>query len=75
MSIFIEPSQRRPQHPGAPLHRARPQGAGGSHGRGFSKGAKLVGFQTMHNVLFGQYVFLPTEQAETYLKIYVLIYH
>ena len=29
----------------------------------------------VHNVLFGQYVFLPTEQAETYLKIYVLIYH
>ena len=29
----------------------------------------------LHNVLFGQYVFLPTEQAETYLKIYVLIYH
>ena len=23
----------------------------------------------MHNVLFVQYVFLPTEQAETYLKI------
>ena len=31
--------------------------------------------QTVHNVLFGQYVFLPTEQAETYFKIYVLIYH
>ena len=29
----------------------------------------------MHNVLFGQYGFLPTEQAQTYLKIYVLIYH
>ena len=29
----------------------------------------------LHNVLFVQYVFLPTEQAETYLKIYVLIYH
>ena len=28
----------------------------------------------LHNVLFVQYVFLPTEQAETYLKIYVLIY-
>ena len=28
----------------------------------------------VHNVLFAQYVFLPTEQAETYLKIYVLIY-
>ena len=27
----------------------------------------------MHNVLSVQYVFLPTEQAETYLKIYVLI--
>ena len=32
-------------------------------------------FSALHNVLFGQYVFLPTEQAETYLKIYVLIYH
>ena len=30
---------------------------------------------SVHNVLFGQYVFLPTEQADTYLKIYVLIYH
>ena len=29
----------------------------------------------VHNVLFGQYVLLPTEQAETYLKIYDLIYH
>ena len=29
----------------------------------------------LHNVLFIQYVFFPTEQAETYLKIYVLIYH
>ena len=29
----------------------------------------------MHNVLFVQYVFLPTKQAETYLKIYVLIYN
>ena len=29
----------------------------------------------LHNVLFGQYVFLPTKQAETYLKIYVLMYH
>ena len=29
----------------------------------------------MHNVLFGQYVYLATEQAETYLKICVLIYH
>ena len=27
----------------------------------------------MHNVLFGQYVLLPTEQAETYLKICVFI--
>ena len=26
-------------------------------------------------MLFRQYVFLPTEQAETYLKICVLIYH
>ena len=30
---------------------------------------------TLHNVLFGQYVYLATEQAETYLKICVLIYH
>ena len=30
---------------------------------------------TVHYVLFGQYFFLPTKQAETYLKIYVLIYH
>ena len=29
----------------------------------------------MHNVLFVQYVFLPMGQAETYLKIYVLLYH
>ena len=28
----------------------------------------------VHNVLFGQYVFLPIGQAETYPKIYVLIY-
>ena len=27
----------------------------------------------MHNVLFGQYVYLPTEQAGTYPKSYVLI--
>ena len=27
----------------------------------------------IHNVLFGQYVFLPTEQTETYLKICVSI--
>ena len=26
----------------------------------------------MHNVLFEQYVYLPTEQAETYPKVYVL---
>ena len=35
----------------------------------------MGGSVAVHNVLFGQYVFLPTEQAETYLKIYVLIYH
>ena len=29
----------------------------------------------LHNVYIVQYVFLPTEKAETYLKIYVLIYH
>ena len=28
----------------------------------------------LHNVLIGQYVFLSIEQAEIYLKIYVLIY-
>ena len=37
---------------------------------------KLSGFaDTLHNVLFGQYHFLASEQAKTYLKIYVLIYH
>ena len=30
---------------------------------------------TVHNVHFGLYVFLPTEQAETYLKSCVLINH
>ena len=30
---------------------------------------------TLHNVYIGQYVYLATEQAETYLKICVLIYH
>ena len=30
---------------------------------------------TLHNVLFVQYVYLATEQAETYLKNSVLIYH
>ena len=34
-----------------------------------------VDFWPVHNLLFVQYVFLPTKQAETYLKIYVLIYH
>ena len=29
----------------------------------------------MHDVLFVQYVFLPAEQTDTYLKIYVLMYH
>ena len=28
----------------------------------------------MHNVLFVQYVFLPTEQTETYFKICILTY-
>ena len=28
----------------------------------------------MHNVLFVQYVFLPTEQSETYFKIFILTY-
>ena len=36
---------------------------------------KVNDMSPVHNVLFGQYVFLPIEQAETYLKIYVLIYH
>ena len=31
--------------------------------------AGLWMMRTMHNVLFGQYVFLPTEQAEAYLKM------
>ena len=30
---------------------------------------------TLQNVLFVQYVFLATEQAETHPKIYVFIYH
>ena len=30
---------------------------------------------TMHNVHFGYYVYLPTGQAETYLKSCVLINH
>ena len=30
---------------------------------------------TLHNVLFGQYVYLTTEQAETYFKICFLICH
>ena len=29
----------------------------------------------MHNVLCVQYLFLPTEQAETNLKIYVMMYY
>ena len=33
-----------------------------------------ISFYALHNVLFVQYVFLPTKQGETYLKIYVLIY-
>ena len=40
---------------------------------------RLMGIQesssAVHNVLFGQFEFLATEQAETYLKICVLIYH
>ena len=32
-------------------------------------------WSTLYNVLFVQYVFLPTKQAEIYLKIRVLIYH
>ena len=35
----------------------------------------LLSFNALNNVLFGQYVYLATEQAETYLKICVLIYH
>ena len=31
--------------------------------------------RTVHNVLFVRYAFLPTEQAETYLKICILINH
>ena len=30
---------------------------------------------SLHNVYFEQYVFLPSEQAETYPKICALIYH
>ena len=32
-------------------------------------------FTTVHNVFFVQFESLPTEQAETYLKVCVLIYH
>ena len=35
----------------------------------------LMSSRTVHNVLFGQFEFLATERAETYLKIYVLIFH
>ena len=28
----------------------------------------------LHNVLFVQYVFLPTEQSETYFNIFILIF-
>ena len=35
------------------------------------RGIKVT--STLHNVHFGYYVFLPTEQAETYLKSCVLI--
>ena len=34
---------------------------------------KVNDMSPVHKVLFGQYVFLPIGQAETYLKIYVLI--
>ena len=33
----------------------------------------LLKVATLHNVHFGKYVYLPTEQAETYLKRCVLI--
>ena len=33
----------------------------------YEKGESLQG-PTLHNVHFGYYVYLPTEQAETYLK-------
>ena len=36
---------------------------------------KTLYWMPLHNVLFGQYVYLATEQAETYLKICVLVYH
>ena len=36
---------------------------------------KFLGDLTLHNVLLGHYVFLPTEKAKTYLEIYVLTYH
>ena len=35
--------------------------------------SKLLPMCFFHNVLFGQFEFLATERAETYLKIYVLI--
>ena len=39
------------------------------------KGGSLTWQKPVQNVLFIQNVFLPTWQAETYLKICVLIYH
>ena len=32
-------------------------------------------YTELHSVPFAQYVFIRTEQAETYPKTYVLIYH
>ena len=37
--------------------------------------ATLSNHTALHNMLFGQYVFLSTKRAENYHKIYVLIYH
>ena len=41
-----------------------------------SQTRKLLFFLSfpLHNVLFVQYVFLPTEQTETYFKICILTY-
>ena len=36
--------------------------------------AATTAFVALHNVLFVQYVFLPTEQSETYFKIFILIF-
>ena len=35
----------------------------------------MMMLMTLHNVLLVQYIFLTTEQAQTYLKFFVLVSH